>query len=379
MYGKHFGAISCESCKSFFRRNALKNSDLIICFFAGNCDVNIKTRKSCKKCRLSKCLAAGMKSKLFQCFQPKGTTKPIAKNVRQRTDSRQVITTYDDHSSASYNTSNSSHDCLNHDIIDYNVSQHVLENNNLDDSIISPNNTLMSVAPIIRPISDYNNIFNELEGNRLTELLSALKIIEYPIIAENKSLINSNILINECMDALNIMNKINENIFKDTVKLCKTLNAFQYVCQSDQIVLLKYSALEIAVLREVSCFNFEHNSWSIIMNNQLHTIPLDLLRDVPFISRKDSIDLFQCQQTFLQKLGLDWESDALIIDLLTAIILYNPNRPKLINKPFVEFNRKVYIHLLKRYLKMRYRSELLAKEKYTRLLVDLKHLTLLCD
>ncbi|XP_011310229.1 nuclear hormone receptor HR96 [Fopius arisanus] len=58
--GYNFNAISCESCKAFFRRNALKNKDFR-CPFTENCKVTPVTRRFCQKCRLDKCFNVGMR------------------------------------------------------------------------------------------------------------------------------------------------------------------------------------------------------------------------------------------------------------------------------------------------------------------------------
>ncbi|CAG2112280.1 unnamed protein product [Medioppia subpectinata] len=58
---RNFGAITCESCKAFFRRNGLK-TEQFICPSNGKCDINVMTRRMCRKCRLEKCLAFGMKT-----------------------------------------------------------------------------------------------------------------------------------------------------------------------------------------------------------------------------------------------------------------------------------------------------------------------------
>lgn len=57
--GYNFNAISCESCKAFFRRNALTNKELK-CPFSNNCEITVVTRRFCQKCRLEKCLSVGM-------------------------------------------------------------------------------------------------------------------------------------------------------------------------------------------------------------------------------------------------------------------------------------------------------------------------------
>ena len=58
--GNHFGVLSCEACKSFFRRSA-RASNQYACRGARNCAVTAKTRNRCPYCRLQKCLAVGMR------------------------------------------------------------------------------------------------------------------------------------------------------------------------------------------------------------------------------------------------------------------------------------------------------------------------------
>lgn len=59
--GYNFNAVTCESCKAFFRRNALAKKQFT-CPFNQNCDITVVTRRFCQKCRLKKCLDIGMKS-----------------------------------------------------------------------------------------------------------------------------------------------------------------------------------------------------------------------------------------------------------------------------------------------------------------------------
>ncbi|CAG2178285.1 unnamed protein product, partial [Oppiella nova] len=59
--GKNFNAYTCQPCKAFFRRNATASKDLK-CYRKDNCEIDLKTRKYCKKCRLVKCYAMGMKT-----------------------------------------------------------------------------------------------------------------------------------------------------------------------------------------------------------------------------------------------------------------------------------------------------------------------------
>lgn len=62
--GSHFGGISCESCKAFFRRSVQKSRFAEYkCSYSGECKMNTSTRKICQFCRYKHCVMIGMKSK----------------------------------------------------------------------------------------------------------------------------------------------------------------------------------------------------------------------------------------------------------------------------------------------------------------------------
>ncbi|CAF3655025.1 unnamed protein product [Rotaria socialis] len=62
-FGYNFDAISCESCKAFFRRNGLRSGKKLQCrALDGQCLITVTTRKRCKACRLAKCLEKGMRA-----------------------------------------------------------------------------------------------------------------------------------------------------------------------------------------------------------------------------------------------------------------------------------------------------------------------------
>ncbi|XP_036326152.1 nuclear hormone receptor HR78 isoform X1 [Rhagoletis pomonella] len=63
--GRHYGAISCEGCKGFFKRSIRKQLGYQ-CRGSMNCEVTKHHRNRCQFCRLQKCLASGMRSDSVQ-------------------------------------------------------------------------------------------------------------------------------------------------------------------------------------------------------------------------------------------------------------------------------------------------------------------------
>ena len=58
--GNHFGVLSCEACKSFFRRS-VRASARYACRGNRNCAIEKHTRNRCQYCRLQKCSSMGMR------------------------------------------------------------------------------------------------------------------------------------------------------------------------------------------------------------------------------------------------------------------------------------------------------------------------------
>lgn len=58
----HYGAMTCFSCRAFFRRSIQnKTAASYACRRNRSCEINIKTRKNCQYCRYQRCIAVGMK------------------------------------------------------------------------------------------------------------------------------------------------------------------------------------------------------------------------------------------------------------------------------------------------------------------------------
>ena len=59
--GRHYGAISCEGCKGFFKRSVRKQLNYV-CRANQECEVTKHHRNRCQYCRLQKCVQMGMRA-----------------------------------------------------------------------------------------------------------------------------------------------------------------------------------------------------------------------------------------------------------------------------------------------------------------------------
>merc|ERR1719361_1090623 len=57
--GLHYGIITCEGCKGFFKRT-VQNKRVYSCVADGHCEINKAQRNRCQFCRFQKCLQKGM-------------------------------------------------------------------------------------------------------------------------------------------------------------------------------------------------------------------------------------------------------------------------------------------------------------------------------
>ncbi|GMT02443.1 hypothetical protein PENTCL1PPCAC_24617, partial [Pristionchus entomophagus] len=81
--GYHYGVLSCEGCKGFFRRSVSKNKDVeYSCNRAGMCEIRKESRNRCQSCRLKKCIAAGMSTDAVRADRRSNRRKAEAEERR---------------------------------------------------------------------------------------------------------------------------------------------------------------------------------------------------------------------------------------------------------------------------------------------------------
>ncbi|XP_032394460.1 nuclear receptor subfamily 5, group A, member 5 [Etheostoma spectabile] len=84
--GYHYGLLTCESCKGFFKRS-VQNNKHYTCAEQQSCPMNLLQRKRCPSCRFQKCLAVGMKREAVRADRMRGGRNkfgPLYRRDRQR-------------------------------------------------------------------------------------------------------------------------------------------------------------------------------------------------------------------------------------------------------------------------------------------------------
>ncbi|KAK6311394.1 hypothetical protein J4Q44_G00170580 [Coregonus suidteri] len=90
--GYHYGLLTCESCKGFFKRS-VQNNKRYTCAERQSCPMNRSQRKRCPYCRFQKCLAVGMKREAVRADRMRGGRNkfgPLYRRDRQMKQQRGV-------------------------------------------------------------------------------------------------------------------------------------------------------------------------------------------------------------------------------------------------------------------------------------------------
>ncbi|XP_035470626.1 nuclear receptor subfamily 5, group A, member 5 isoform X1 [Scophthalmus maximus] len=88
--GYHYGLLTCESCKGFFKRS-VQNNKHYTCAEQQSCPMNLSQRKRCPFCRFQKCLAVGMKREAVRADRMRGGRNkfgPLYRRDRQMKQQR---------------------------------------------------------------------------------------------------------------------------------------------------------------------------------------------------------------------------------------------------------------------------------------------------
>lgn len=112
---------------------------------------------------------------------------------------------------------------------------------------------------------------------------------------------------------------------KRLIKMVKKINAFKNMCQEDQVALLKGGCTEMMILRSIMQYDVDHSIWNIPHSQQvMSSIKSDVLKLA-------NNNVYEEYENFIQTFDSRLRKDENIILIMSAIILFTPNRPKTVH------------------------------------------------
>uniref|UniRef100_A0A8C0FS89 Nuclear receptor ROR-beta n=1 Tax=Bubo bubo TaxID=30461 RepID=A0A8C0FS89_BUBBB len=299
--GIHYGVITCEGCKGFFRRSQQNNASYS-CSRQRNCLIDRTNRNRCQHCRLQKCLALGMSrdavkfgrmskkqrdslyaevQKHQQSQEQSGGTKDEPKPLSRvyttsvssgLSDLDDISTLSDgllfdfpltpDGSSTYYNldllaSAQPSPDQSSLDVADATlIKQESIYELMLEPALFTegPTQPQLSERPQTHPLLQ-NVVKSHLETcqyttEELKRLAWSLYSPEEVRALQSKS---CEAMWQQC--SLQISNAI-----QYVVEFAKRIDGFMELCQNDQIILLKAGCLEVLLIRMIRAFNPLNNT-----------------------------------------------------------------------------------------------------------------------
>ncbi|XP_067938188.1 vitamin D3 receptor-like isoform X2 [Watersipora subatra] len=336
--GYNFDAISCESCKAFFRRNAPKGLEYFKCPYDEHCKMDVSNRRFCKRCRLKKCFDIGMRKEYILTEEEKSKKRQKIEENRKMKDSDKSMDSDDVNSNCSMDIGQS-------DRVVPLTEQDQLE---IDDIVTSYTTSLEIIA---------NN------GGQKDSIKDLVNVCEVSI--------------------------------RRVIDMAKKMKSFKALPQSAQICLLKGGSIELLIIRSVLTFDRERQRFLEQTDNpQTSAITIDQFKSAALnadtsdlsnmssgrtIDPKQQFSLVEDIMKFVKVLSLELKADETMLIFLLLVSLFSPDRPNLDQKDLkdaVSKEQERYSALLRRYLesKMPRRKAAIYYAKLLMKLTDIRNL-----
>ncbi|CAF4005300.1 unnamed protein product [Rotaria sordida] len=182
--GIHFGAVTCEACKGFFRRSIKENAlEQYHCIENNNCEIISTSKITCRACRFRKCIQTGMSMNASRIGRQSNLFK---ESIRQfQNNSTSIATVIDSVRIASMAKKR--------------------KTNNKNDKIFASNNEIdIELSPTIKTFIE--NVYNAY----LVYLKDLPKCIPYETVwstMASQMIIYAQAIMNFCQNFTNMSNK----------------------------------------------------------------------------------------------------------------------------------------------------------------------------
>lgn len=307
--GYNFDAISCESCKAFFRRNAPKGLDYFKCPYEEKCKMDVSNRRFCKRCRLRKCFEIGMRKEYI-------LTEEEKVRKRQRIEENRYLQKMRDY-----------------------------DKTKTQSGVVS---TTQVRTRGLEAEEEY--LINEIISAYRQSLEVCMGMeMEQP--RPNPS---------SMIDLVNIA----ELSVRRVIDMSKKIKSFKALSQTDQIGLLKGGSIELLILRSVINFDKEKQQWLDPLDKETNAMSTQQLK------MGEGQGLFEEHMKFTKSLAIDLKADETMLILLLVISLFSPDRPNISDKSYISQEQDKYALLLLRYLESKHPPHI-VRQIYPKLLMKL--------
>ncbi|XP_076366208.1 vitamin D3 receptor-like isoform X2 [Tachypleus tridentatus] len=313
----HFGGLSCDSCKAFFRRSVqsagYKNFQ---CPYRRTCEITISSRKCCQFCRFQKCVNIGMEKGWVMTEEERVHVLRIRASKRQQQQQevdqeRRKIRreTYD---------------------ADLNEIAKFLTK----DDIRCIESIMNSYGNSCLSVSFGGSLSSRACGRSRTEIIDMFF-----------------------------------TVIKQFAHFAQQLRSFAIIPRHDQETLLRTGVMELCFLRGAYVFDEARGTWPDQEKMWHQVSPTLSAEDV---KRLVSVELFDKHMEFIRGLKeIDIDEPTLMLLLVT--VLMSSDRAGLVNVNLVSKEQEKYCVLLKNYMLWRYGSRK-ATVLYPKLFLQLPNL-----
>ncbi|CAI9718245.1 vitamin D3 receptor-like isoform X1 [Octopus vulgaris] len=358
--GYNFDAITCESCKAFFRRNALKKK-VFICTFENKCHLDQHTRKFCASCRLKRCFEVGMKKNwILNEDQLKKRRQKL--NMAKRNKSKTLHPSLPSPSSSCSSQSNMSVTSN----WSYNGSFEYFRD-------MSPFTCYRPIVEsefrqIILPVDKYS-ILSDVYWNMLTtnkqgrHILSSLRLLveHHERLFNNYYRYGGDIISNLPNEPIDYMNRAITLL----ISFMRSLPEFQALSHEDYMTIFMGNIREVFVIRAAMTFSFR-GEYIVFWNQKGQEKCLDPMVLKSALGEK----LYNQIAYFIKSFQECTNEDRIIMIMLMLIEFFNPYKPNVENKYFLQTAQEKYDFWLKVYIEAKY-PENIASLIYRQIIMKL--------
>ncbi|XP_025095026.1 nuclear hormone receptor HR96-like isoform X2 [Pomacea canaliculata] len=334
--GYNFNAVTCESCKAFFRRNAFKDKQ-IKCLFKGDCIIDLRTRRFCPACRIKKCFEIGMKRDMI--LDENERKARMAKVLQNRVKKTSV-----------QSTPNADIKSEPLDPDEYRVESSNISSPGFSECVQSP------PAPSSEPPE---RVFQQIPRERLPAdplLYRRLTEEEDHMLKDFSYCYETTIAAVPDLDqamrenyhnATDLVNN-SEVCVRQLIKFVKQLEDFKLLRQEDQISALKSCIMRSVLLRSVAFYIVEKDAWLTLKGE----IPTSILKEATGLCTLHNLHVRYCRT-----LKAVVQNNFTLYALMQVLIIFNPDGNNLIDRELISNLQDKYINILKHYLEAQYSYE----------------------